>query len=219
MTIATERLILRDWRDGDLEPLTELFADPQVMRYFDRTRSPEQTAQWLANVRAHHAQHGFGLWAVEAPEVADLIGFAGLVHVGATMPIAPAVEIAWTFHWRHWKQGYATEAAGAALADGFARLNLREVVAFTTPVNLASQNVMRRLHMIRAAELDFDHPRILAGHPLRRHVVYRAIRPASSWPRPRVSNLRPDVQAAMAAMAAAEAALAAAREEETKDEG
>ena len=205
MTLTTERLILRDWRDEDLEPLTELFADPQVMRYFDRTRSAEQTQQWLANVRTHHGQHGFGLYAVEAPEIAPLIGFAGLVNVGPHMPMAPAVEIAWTFHWRHWRQGYATEAAQAALTDGFARLNLREVVAFTTPVNLASQNVMRRLHMIRAAELDFDHPRILAGHPLRRHVVFRALRPAALRRKP--TPPRPDIQAAMHAMAAAEAAM------------
>jgi RimJ/RimL family protein N-acetyltransferase len=41
------------------------------------------------------------------------------------------------------------------------------------PVNRRSRAVMERLGMCRDAAGDFDHPRVPAGHPLRRHVLYR----------------------------------------------
>ena len=77
-----------------------------------------------------------------------------------------------------WGQGYATEAAAAALEDGFGRLGLDEIVAYTTPVNHRSRAVMARLGMSRDPDEDFDHPRVPETHPLRRHVLYRLSRAA-----------------------------------------
>ena len=65
----------------------------------------------------------------------------------------------------------ATEGARAALAFGFERLGLEEIVAFTVPGNLRSRRVMEKLGM-RYSE-DFAHPSIETGHPLSRHVLYR----------------------------------------------
>jgi len=69
-------------------------------------------------------------------------------------------------------QGYATEAARAALDYGFSGLGLQEIVAVTVPANQRSRRVMERLGMTRAPQDDFDHPRLPEG-PLRRHVLYR----------------------------------------------
>jgi ribosomal-protein-alanine N-acetyltransferase len=178
MILATERLILRHWRDEDLDRVAAITADPEVMRFFHLTRTREQSDAWVARVRAHFDRHGFGIWAVEAPGVAPLIGFVGLVHVPDDLPCAPAVEAAWTFGAPWWRRGYCTEAARAAMADGFARLRLPEIVAFTATTNLPSQGVMRALGMIRDPADDFDHPRVPEGHELRRHVLYRLKAPA-----------------------------------------
>jgi RimJ/RimL family protein N-acetyltransferase len=86
------------------------------------------------------------------------------------------VEIAWRLASEHWGQGYATEAAGAALAFGWETLHLPEIVSFTAVGNVRSRRVMERLGMTHDRADDFDHPRLPAGHPLRRHVLYR-IRP------------------------------------------
>jgi GNAT acetyltransferase-like protein/ROK family protein len=72
-----------------------------------------------------------------------------------------------------WGHGYATEAARAAIADGFSRLDLEEIVSFTSRTNVRSQAVMRRLGMTHDAADDFDHPRVAVGSPLRPHVLYR----------------------------------------------
>lgn len=173
MTLTTARLILRPWRDSDLVPVAEITADPLVMRYFHITRTRAQSDAWVARAQAHIDRTGFGIWAVEAPNVAPLIGFVGLSTVPEAVPCAPAVEAVWTLGSQWWRQGYCTEAAQAALRDGFDRLGLAEIVAFTTAANLGSQAVMQKLGMIRDAAGDFDHPGIPAGHALAPHVLYR----------------------------------------------
>ena len=89
------------------------------------------------------------------------------------MPNAPGVEIAWRLGRAWWGRGFATEAARAALQDGFDRCGLDEVIAFTATGNARSQAVMQRLGMTRDAAADFDHPNLPEGSVLRRHVVYR----------------------------------------------
>jgi RimJ/RimL family protein N-acetyltransferase len=171
--LTTDRLVLRMWRDSDIAPVAAMFADPAVMRYFLGTRDAGYSERWVAGVRAHFARVGFGIWALEAPGVADFIGFAGLSEVPDYMPAFPGVEIVWTLAEAYWRQGYATEAARAALADGFGRLGLSEIVAFTAAVNTPSRGVMTRLGMRRDPSENFQHPRIPPAHELAPHVLYR----------------------------------------------
>ena len=131
----------------------------------------------VARIRAHFARHGFGFWAVEVPGVAEFIGLVGLAVPRFEAHFTPCVEIGWRLARAHWGRGYATEAARAALDFGFRDLNLDEIVAFTVPTNRRSRAVMERIGMTRSAADDFDHPAIPEGHPLRRHVLYRARRP------------------------------------------
>lgn len=171
--IVTERLILRPWRHSDLPLVAEISADPEVMRFFSLTRTREQSDAWVARTQAHIDRTGFGIWAVEAPGVAPLIGFVGLSTVPERVPCAPAVEGVWTLGRPWWRRGYCLEAARAAFADGFGRLGLDEIVAFTTPANEPSRAVMRALGMRHDAAGDFIHPLLPEGHPFGPHVLYR----------------------------------------------
>lgn len=56
---------------------------------------------------------------------------------------------------RAWGQGYATEAARAALDDVFSRAGLTEVVSYTAPDNVRSQRVMAKLCLQRDPSRDF----------------------------------------------------------------
>lgn len=100
----------------------------------------------------------------------------GLAYPHLPPPFAPAVEIGWRLAHEHWGHGYATEAAREVLSVAFGPLGLTEVVSMTAVVNARSRRVMEKLGMQRAPADDFDHPRIPAGHPLRRHVLYRVRR-------------------------------------------
>jgi ribosomal-protein-alanine N-acetyltransferase len=176
-TLETPRLRLRRWRDEDLPAFAALNADPIVMEFFPRPLDRAESDAAVVRVRDHFARHGFGLWAVEAPGVSDFIGFVGLAVPRFESHFTPCVEIGWRLAREHWGRGYATEAARAALAFGFRDLALEEIVSFTVPANLRSRAVMERIGMTRSPGEDFDHPGIPEGHPLRTHVLYRAMRP------------------------------------------
>ncbi len=175
MTIVeTERLIVRPWRDDDLAAFAALNADPAVMEHFPACLDRADSDALADRIRTvADLDSGIGFWAVEVPGVAPFIGFVGLRRVGPDMPFAPAVEIGWRLARAHWGHGYASEAARAMLDVGFRRCHLADIVAFTVPANARSQAVMRRLGMTRDTNADFEHPALPAGHPLRRHVLYR----------------------------------------------
>jgi RimJ/RimL family protein N-acetyltransferase len=171
--IVTERLRLRPWRPADDGPFAELNADPEVMAHFAGILSREQSDVVASRIRKDIEHRGFGFWAVEIPGVTEFAGFIGLSIPRFTAAFTPCVEIGWRLATAHWKRGYATEGAVAALRYGFERLQLPEIVAFTVPGNVRSRRVMEKLGMVRNPADDFDHPLVPEGHPLRRHVLYR----------------------------------------------
>ena len=180
-SLRTARLILRHWRDDDLEPFAAMNADPRVMEHMPSMLSRAESNALATRARDHFARHGFGLWAVEAPGVAGFIGYVGLSVPRFTSAFTPCVEVGWRLARAFWGFGYATEAARAALAFGFTVASLDEIVSFTAPANLRSLAVMERLGMSRDPADDFDYPSLPEGHPLRRHVLYRLSRAA--WQR------------------------------------
>jgi len=167
------RVRLRRWRDADRAPFAALNADPRVMEYFPARPDRRQSDVLVDRFESHFAEHGFGLWAVEVPDVAPFIGFVGLSVPGFVAHFMPCVEIGWRLAFDHWGRGYETEAARLVVAHGFEPLGLAAVVSFTAVANRRSQAVMERLGMRRDPAEDFDHPGLPDGHPLRRHVLYR----------------------------------------------
>jgi RimJ/RimL family protein N-acetyltransferase len=177
--LSTGRLKLRQWRDADLAPFAALNADPEVMRYFPSTLAQEQSDEFAGYVYETIERQGWGLWAVEVTDGPPFIGFVGLNRVSFEEHFTPAVEVGWRLDRPFWGNGYATEAAAAAVTFGFEQLDLEEIVSFTSTVNEPSIRVMRRLGMRHDAAGDFDHPRVPEGSPVRRHVLYRLAKHAS----------------------------------------
>lgn len=170
---TSERLVLRRWRDSDLEPFAALNADQTAMRFMPETMTADETRAMVGRIRDHFDAHGFGLWAVEASGVAPFIGYVGLQRPTFDAHFTPCVEIGWRLAPAFWGKGYATEAATAALRFGFDNLNLDQIVSFTVLANKPSWSVMERIGMTRDPADDFDHPRLPEEHPLRRHILYR----------------------------------------------
>jgi RimJ/RimL family protein N-acetyltransferase len=177
-SLATDRLLLRPWRDDDLPHFAALNADSRVMEFFTSCLDRAASDAVAGRIRAHFDEHGFGFWAVEVPGVAPFIGFVGLSVPRFAAPFMPCVEIGWRLAVDAWGRGYATEAARGALTYGFGPLGLDQIVAFTAVENRRSRAVMERLGMRHDPADDFDHPVLPEGHRLRRHVVYRLDRPA-----------------------------------------
>jgi RimJ/RimL family protein N-acetyltransferase len=141
------------------------------MRHFAAPLTRAESDLMIDRCDAFIEAHGYGFWAVDAPE--GFIGFVGLHRPSFEAPFLPATEIGWRLARSAWGRGYATEAARAALDVAFTRLGLTEVVSFTTHDNVRSQAVMRRLGMTRDPAEDFVHPGMPADHPLQPCVLYR----------------------------------------------
>lgn len=172
--IATDRLVLRNWRASDAEPWAALNADPAVMEHFPAVLTADESNALMDRCRAAIDEQGWGLWAVERRADGAFLGFTGLSRLRDNNPLAPGVEIGWRFARHAWGGGFASEAARAALEYGFERIQLPEIVAFTATANLKSRAVMDRIGMMRREDLDFDHPALPKGHRLERHVVWTA---------------------------------------------
>ena len=167
-TLRTPRLTLREWRDDDSEPFAAMFGDPAVMEFLPATGRPEIEA-FVARIKQHFAEHGFGLWAMELPGAAPFIGYVGLSVPRFEAHFMPAVEVGWRLASAYWGMGYATEGARAALEAGFTQFDLAEIMSFTVPANKRSRRVMERLSMTHDPAENFDHPRLPEGHAFRRH--------------------------------------------------
>ncbi len=170
----TERLMLRQWCAADRAPFAALNADPQVMACFPAPLTRAQSDALADRCEALIATRGWGFWAVALKASGEFIGFVGLHEPAGALPFAPCVEIGWRLARDHWGRGLATEAARGALEVGFGTLGLEEIVAFTTVGNHRSRALMERLGM--HASNTFEHPDLPAGHPLRRHCLYRMAR-------------------------------------------
>lgn len=178
-SIPTPRMLLRTWRESDLGPLARMCADPRVMEFFPKTLAPSESYELYRRITAHYEVHGFCPWAVEIPGVTEFAGWTGLSVPTWDAPFMPCVEIGWRFAFEFWGKGYATEAANASLDAGFNQLGLKEIVSFTSPLNVRSIRVMERIGMTRDPSADFHHPAIPKDHPLSLHVLYRKQRPAA----------------------------------------
>jgi ribosomal-protein-alanine N-acetyltransferase len=174
--LETGRLILRRWREGDLDLFAALNSDGEVMEHMVSTLSTDETAAMIERIEAHFEANGFGLWAVELALTGEFVGFAGLSIPRFEAHFTPAVEVGWRLSRSHWGKGYATEAAAAAMEFGFNQAELDEIVSFAVPANTRSTRVMERLGMTRDPADDFDHPVVSEPSPLQRHVLYRISR-------------------------------------------
>lgn len=172
-TIKAPRLLLRHWRDDDIEPWVRMNDDRRVREFFSREYTRELSESMAQKQRSELDRLGYGWWVVDVVDGPAFAGIVCLQDVPFDAHFTPAREVGWRFSPEHWGKGYATEGARAALDFAFKELGWDEVVAITAVPNLRSVRVMERLGMTRNPNDDFDHPRIEEGHPLRRHVLYR----------------------------------------------
>ena len=178
MELTTDRLRLRPWRDSDVDPFLAMSNDPVVMAHFPSLYTRDFVESNIARVQKHIDEKGYGFWALEEIGGAPFIGFCGISDVLFDVPWKPAVEVGWRLARNAWGNGYATEAARAAIGFGFRKLQLDEIVAFLLPMNQRSAAVCERLGMVRDPSRDFDHPLIaegaisVGGFPQRRHILY-----------------------------------------------
>ncbi|NMG07756.1 GNAT family N-acetyltransferase [Brasilonema sp. UFV-L1] len=141
--LETQRLILRGFREEDLDAYTEMCSDPEVMRYIGEGKPLSRWESWrnMAMMLGHWQLRGYGIWAVEERSSGEMIG-----RIGCWKPEGwPGFEIGWTLRRTYWGHGFATEAATTAMDYAFGELQQSHVISLIRPQNAASIRVAERL--------------------------------------------------------------------------
>lgn len=157
----TERLVLRRETDGDQAVWLEHMNTPQVMAFLGGPQPPARVAESFARMAAAHAAGGLPFMLVALRSDGMLIGKCGLATIresGAPEQLRGQPQVGWTLRADCWGQGYAREAAEAALDLAFGRLALPAVYAQTSETNVPSWRLIERLGMTRRAALDYTDP-------------------------------------------------------------
>ena len=154
--VTTERLSLRPLLPADAEDYAAMRFHPEVTKWLPPAPGKVQEGDF---VTAAHAtierfavswqERRYAPWGVFRE--GRLIGHAGLNFIEQF----DGVEVLWALHPDAWGQGYATEAARAALAYGFETLELDRIFAITLEENRASQSVMERIGLTYRKRVDY----------------------------------------------------------------
>jgi RimJ/RimL family protein N-acetyltransferase len=172
--LETPRLTLRRWQEADRASFAEMNADPVVMHFFAAPMTREQSDEAIDRYLVAFNRKGFSFFAAVEKNTGDFIGTIGMQIMRDVVPHLPqpAVEIGWRLTQSAQGKGFATEGARTTVDFAFNKLGLNEVIAITALPNRASRRVMEKLGMTHRPELDFNHPRVPAGHQYERHTLY-----------------------------------------------
>jgi len=141
--VQTPRVDLRELDLDDAEYILELLNEPGFIRFIG-----DKGVRTLADAREYllqgpmdsYTRNGFGLYCACLRDGTP-IGMCGLVkREGLSDP-----DVGFAFLSRYWRKGYAVECAGAVLAYALEALNLRRVVAITSPDNWSSIAVLQKI--------------------------------------------------------------------------
>ncbi|MDQ7878493.1 GNAT family N-acetyltransferase [Microbacterium sp. QXD-8] len=161
----TARLRFRQMLPADLDEMTGLLGDPDVMRFYPAPKTREQAAAWIEWNQRNYAEHGYGLWIIETHE-GDFVGDCGLTWQAVNG--IKKLEVGYHVGTQWQGQGFASEAAAACRDFAREYVEARELVAIIHPDNRASERVAAKIGMHRVED---DQPangsrRIVLSMPL-----------------------------------------------------
>lgn len=161
------RLISKD----DINSIFEINSSPIEMKYFLKSLNKDENLNYINKLYTHFLENKFTLFAVDLLSTKEFIGLIGLLKVSFDLDIKDQIEIGWRLNHKYWGNGYAQEGARAVLDFGFNQLDLNTIYAFTSILNLKSENVMKKIGMEKVGE--FEHPLVPNYSSLLPHILYK----------------------------------------------
>ncbi|MFS8084957.1 MAG: GNAT family N-acetyltransferase [Acidobacteriota bacterium] len=142
VTLETERLLLRFFRESDFAQYAKVVADPEVMHFIGgKPLNDIEAWRHMASTIGHWYLRGYGPWAVEEKASGRVVGRLGFNYPAGW----PGFELGWVLGRESWGKGYALEGARRALEYAFNEMDRDHVISCIDPGNLRSIKVAERL--------------------------------------------------------------------------
>jgi len=153
MELHTPRLILRCFREDDVDAMAQLFANPDFMRFsLGAFTERKKTVDFIDKVMGWDRGSIPSQFAVVPRGERAVIGYCGFHH----HPEVPGeVEIGYRLHPDYWNRGLITEAARTVRDHAFAELKLPRVISLIHPDNVPSRRVAEKNGMEVEKEITF----------------------------------------------------------------
>ncbi len=152
--IETARLLLRQWRESDIDALARVYENDEVMRYMPRRLDRAGTLAQVERMVGAWTRRGLpnAMWALEEKQSGMFIGHIGLLAHDDWTATEHNTEVGWLIAREWWGLGLATEGGQASLDYGFTTLRLPHIISITVPENTASRLVMEKLGLTLEGE-------------------------------------------------------------------
>ncbi|MGI9276285.1 MAG: GNAT family N-acetyltransferase [Endozoicomonas sp.] len=139
----TKRLLVRLLSLNDLQVMTKILSDPDVMRHSVRGVCDEKaTREFIEWCIACYKTHGVGPWALTEKTNGDLIGFCGLSP--EVVKDTEEINLGYRLSKKYWGQQLATEAAKAVVDYGFNQKQVDSIIVIIEPAHIASLRVAEK---------------------------------------------------------------------------
>lgn len=141
--VETTRLTLRLPQESDAIPLMEIHQDPEVSEFVLGNPAAGATSAWrtIAVMLGHWHLRGYGHWTIVEHGSGDVIGRVGLWNPEGW----PGIELGWVIRRSRWGEGFATEAARAALDWAWHHVATGRIISIIRPDNHRSIRVAHKL--------------------------------------------------------------------------
>jgi ribosomal-protein-alanine N-acetyltransferase len=166
--LQSARLGFRCWRDTDLPLAIDLWGDPTVTRYIAARGYTLREVQIRLQLEIEAERtHCMQYWPIFLLTTGEHVGCCGL-RLRESQPEIPELGVHVVS--RHWRQGYAFEAASCVIEYAFTARGIRAIFAGHNPENVASRGLLTRLgfaytHDEFYAPTGLQHPSYLLTSP------------------------------------------------------
>ncbi|MFY7671823.1 GNAT family N-acetyltransferase [Tenacibaculum sp. MEBiC06402] len=156
--IETERLIIRDLEEFDVDGMFALDSDPDVHKFLgNRPISTKQEAEEvIANIRQQYIDNGIGRWAIVDKKSNDFVGWTGLKYETGLRKEFNYYDLGYRLRKEYWGKGIATETAVASLKYGFEKMNLKEIGAAADIDHIVSNKILQRIGLQLVETFEYD---------------------------------------------------------------
>ncbi len=156
--IETERLIIRDLEEFDVDGMFALDSNPEVHKFLGNRpiSTKDEAEKVIANIRQQYIDNGIGRWAIVDKKSNDFVGWAGLKFETGLRKEFNYYDLGYRLRKEYWGKGIATETAVASLKYGFEKMNLKEIGAAADVDHIASNKILQRVGLKLIEIFEYD---------------------------------------------------------------